>query len=363
MTMSVAETAIVVRGVGPKVPLDVDELKFIFSEVCSVGRCLVLPNNVGIVLIGDPSHRDAVIRRLQGTLYMGIHKLHLDSLSPEDVGAIEQMMGKEDAQARTPGMQSMATPNGCMKESRGKLNDPVDEIVAAVGSLDDGARERLIRAISSTPVTAKKPRNILLGNIQQVGIKSEPLSCTPEASRPGSSRHQDLTNVTMLVDTDSIALPKLSIFSGVTAFNGEPKPGETTYTQFNYQVRCLIRDGKISDSAIMQAVRRAVKGSAADTLLAMGEAVTPQRMLSKFEVVYGNVLTREQTLEEIYAARQREGELTAPWCSRLENLAAVAIDKGAISKQCSDEIIRSKFWTGLSNDYIKQQTRHKFDDI
>jgi hypothetical protein len=45
---------------------------------------------------------------------------------------------------------------------------------------------------------------------------------------------------------------------------------------------------------VIQAVRRSLKGKAADLLLHMGEDISVDRILENFEVVFGEVKTAEQ---------------------------------------------------------------------
>lgn len=352
--MDISNTAVVIRGLPAEGSIDLDELKFILASESEVRKFCCLDKNIVIAILTDSSHASTVVRKMNGSLYQREYPLQFTKLLPHEVHMVEEMLGVDRD----------------TKPKNKSGDSAVQDLLQTINSLEDSARAQIIDSLVNmrTPAS-KKRRNIALENSSFSNLKpghSTPRELKKETAtqRGGGSVGNVLNeNVTMLVDTEAISTPKLSIFSGVLTASGEPKPGETSYNQFRYQVRCLIRDGKFSDSAIMQAVRRATKGAAADILLTMGETVVPRQMLTKFEVIYGNVLTNEQALEAIYSARQRENEMVAAWAGRLERLTAEAVDKGALTQIAAREVSRSKFWTGLRADGLKQQTRHKFDDL
>jgi len=110
----------------------------------------------------------------------------------------------------------------------------------------------------------------------------------------------------------------------------------------------------------LPAIRKSVKGTAADVLLNLGERVSPDEIVNKFEVIFGNVLSVEALLEEFYTARQSDTEMVAEWSCGLESLLAKARQRGA-SLSNIDGMLRSKFWASLRDDRVKNGTRHRFD--
>ena len=84
------------------------------------------------------------------------------------------------------------------------------------------------------------------------------------------------------------------MFSQVSVFSGD-----VSYSHWNYDVNCLVKEH--SDSTIMSAVRRSLKGSPSEVLLHLGEDVKVKTVLEKFDIVFGNVFAIEQLLEKFYS--------------------------------------------------------------
>ena len=153
----------------------------------------------------------------------------------------------------------------------------------------------------------------------------------------------------------AIQPPRLPVFSG-----SEAKTGEVSFSLWLYEVHCLQADG-LTDAMILQAIRRSLRGQAADVLLHAGENVSLNKLLEKFEVVFGEVGTSEAVLEAFFSSKQGNKESVAMWGCRLENLLRQAKKKGAIESCASESMLRSKFWSGLVNANIKMALRHFFD--
>ena len=91
-----------------------------------------------------------------------------------------------------------------------------------------------------------------------------------------------------------VNFPKLPPFSG-----GDNK-GEASFSQWKYELKCLMRDPLYQESTVLQSVRRSLKGTAAGVLLHLGEKASLAGVLEKFEIVFGDVLSTEQILENIF---------------------------------------------------------------
>jgi hypothetical protein len=106
-----------------------------------------------------------------------------------------------------------------------------------------------------------------------------------------------------------------------------------------------------------------VRGTAADVLLHLGNTITVQTVIDKFDNIFGDVLPMDVLFEKFYTARQKEGESVAAWACRLEDILAklMARDPMAIASGAAQGMIRSKFWSGLSDDKVKNALRHRFD--
>ena len=97
-------------------------------------------------------------------------------------------------------------------------------------------------------------------------------------------------------------------------------------------------------------------------LLNLGEDVTPHNILQKFEVIFGVALSAEALLEEYYTARQKDGEAAAVWGCRLESILNKVHRRGYVTNNLP-EMLRTKFWSGLIEERVKNAIRHKFDAI
>ncbi|XP_033731005.1 paraneoplastic antigen Ma2 homolog, partial [Pecten maximus] len=154
-------------------------------------------------------------------------------------------------------------------------------------------------------------------------------------------------------------VPKISSFSG----DESPQRGETTYEGWRYEVRCLASDSTLSEELVLQAIRKSLRGIARQTLIPLGPMATLDEVLKKLDTFFGNVASNEVVLQQFYSATQKEGESVTAFVCRLEALLQLAINSGHVSPSARDDMIRSKFWTGLRCDRLKGQTRHKYDSI
>lgn len=153
----------------------------------------------------------------------------------------------------------------------------------------------------------------------------------------------------------AVQLPRLPVFSG-----SDTKSGEVSFSLWAYEIQCLQTEG-VSEAMILQAIRRSLRGHAAEVLLHAGDKVSLKTLLDKMEVVFGDVGTSEAVLEAFFSAKQGNKESVALWGCRLEELLRQARKKGAVDACASDSMLRSKFWSGIANANIKMALRHFCD--
>ncbi len=130
--------------------------------------------------------------------------------------------------------------------------------------------------------------------------------------------------------------------------------------QWRYEVTCLTMEGH-SKLVILQAVRRSLRGTAAEIMRNLGNQITVDKLLSRLDVTFGNVLSTEQLFQEFYSARQRPDESISGWAGRLEALLTQLREQGSLNPAASQDMLRSKFWSGLGSDSNRMSSRHKFD--
>ena len=151
---------------------------------------------------------------------------------------------------------------------------------------------------------------------------------------------------------------KLSNFSGDTGAKGE-----VNYEQWKFEVKSMVKDKIYHEGVILQAIRRSLRGSSSEVLMTLGEDVTVEEVLAKFDHLFGNVLPPEIVLEQFYSARQKDDESVTLWVCRLEELLAQVSRKqpALLSKDTAQGMLRTKFYSGLRSGVLRNAVRHKFD--
>ncbi|MCG7867590.1 MAG: hypothetical protein JAY74_14665 [Candidatus Thiodiazotropha taylori] len=188
----------------------------------------------------------------------------------------------------------------------------------------------------------------------------------PKFNFPGVSpvpRFQQLLNNSQPFNTSYIAqpynAPKLPFFSG----SEEPSKGEVTYEVWSFEVKCLQNTPYLQESVLLQSIRTSLKGSARSLLVPLGEKATVTDILNKLDGFYGNVSSSETLIQTFYSDFQKESETIVQYGSRLEQTLSRAIRYGHIDFVAKDAMLRSKFWTGLRSQQLKNSTRHLYDSI
>ncbi|XP_070573537.1 modulator of apoptosis 1-like [Ptychodera flava] len=150
----------------------------------------------------------------------------------------------------------------------------------------------------------------------------------------------------------SLEFPRIVVSSG---------KGDVTYEMWRYEVRGLLRDDVFPEAIIMQAVRKSLRAAAAEVLLHVGEDVTVSRCIDKMDMVFGKVLPPEAVLEKFYTARQSKSEKIAEWACRIEGLLDELRQRQTMARETLETMLRTKFFSGLQNDQIRNAIRHKYD--
>jgi hypothetical protein len=156
------------------------------------------------------------------------------------------------------------------------------------------------------------------------------------------------------VNTSLYQAPKVSFFSG------ESHKGDVSFEIWKAEVISL-RSAGYSSASIMYAIRRSIKGRAADLVLSMGIHATLDMVLDKFQRIFGTVSTPELLLEQYYSSRQLPNETVAEWACRLEEILHKLEERGCPVVGQSISMLRSKFWSGLRDINVKNALRHMYD--
>ncbi|XP_046342470.2 uncharacterized protein LOC124123221 [Haliotis rufescens] len=157
--------------------------------------------------------------------------------------------------------------------------------------------------------------------------------------------------------THYVQPPRISTFSGSDA------KGESSFESWVFEVKCLLRDRDYPTSILTQAVRKSLKGEAGKVVLLLGESASVEEILAKLDSIYGVVSSADTLLQDFFTDCQKDSESVATWACRLEDtLMKVKMKGDFINEGSGDCILKTKFWSGLKNDRLKDATRHKFDD-
>ena len=196
------------------------------------------------------------------------------------------------------------------------------------------------------------PLDLPFSNVRQHPDHRHPTSTPVVAPTQIAPSQPQLSPPPGFAPFQSLQYPKIIFFSG-------DQGKDASYQQWRNEVVCLMNEGHPTPN-ILQGIRRSLKGTAADALLNTGEDTTPQKIVKKFDVIFGDALSSEALLEEYYTARQKEGEPAAVWGCRLESVMNKVHRRGYLSANIA-EMLRTKFWSGLRDERVKNAIRHKFD--
>jgi len=147
-------------------------------------------------------------------------------------------------------------------------------------------------------------------------------------------------------------VPRLAMFSDQTSKD------TVSYEIWKSEVRGL--SNQYAEGLVMQAIRRSVRGRAAEVVLHEGDKGL-NAVLEKMDGLFGNVLPVEQLMERFYIAEQGKSEDVATWACQLEDLIGKLKDRKAVSEEVGSSMIRTKFFTGLREEKMKNALRHKYD--
>ena len=150
-------------------------------------------------------------------------------------------------------------------------------------------------------------------------------------------------------------VPRISIFFG------EEQKGEVyNYDTWAYEVRCLRAEGSYSDEVLLQAIRRSLKGHAADQLRYLGVKPSIEAILDSFNSTYGMIETPESILKKFYACKQSPNETVSSYCIRIEAIHAKALEMGALTT--ASGMLKRVFHKGLTPQ-LRHLSGYKFEMV
>ena len=181
---------------------------------------------------------------------------------------------------------------------------------------------------------------------------------------------QGMMRKMMGLDKQPVASPSSagSFFRGETimvqekphlpTFSGGVK--DTSYGRWKHEVACL--ETKHSEVIVLDAVRKSLKTPAADSLRQLGTSPTLKQIAKKMDSLYGSVLSGPAIMEKFYK-ESRADSSCAQWSIALEDWVYQAAEKNAIPRSTVPATLKHKFWSGLTDDKIKNALRHRYEDL
>lgn len=143
----------------------------------------------------------------------------------------------------------------------------------------------------------------------------------------------------------------------LSSFSGDPKTSnDVTFKQWKFEVESLRNDGN-PDARVVSCMLRSLRGRAFEALMNLGTSATVDRVLEKFERLYGEVQQPEVQLQNFFDATQHSEESVSSWACRLESiLTGLHLWQGELR-----QMLRSKFWSGLFDERVKDSIRHHYE--
>lgn len=149
----------------------------------------------------------------------------------------------------------------------------------------------------------------------------------------------------------------------IPTFSGSTSKADTSFESWKFEVKCLMNENSYNKDLLLQGVRKSLRGEAGTLCMHLGEHASIEDILRKLEGVYGIVERGTTLLQQFYNAKQEGSESVAEYGCRLEEIVNRAISRGAVAKEQANEMLRSKLWTGLKDERVRNATRHKYDMI
>lgn len=154
-------------------------------------------------------------------------------------------------------------------------------------------------------------------------------------------------------------VPFLPIFSGTDKENlGK---SEVSFEYWSHMVNGIVTDGGYSTALIRQAIRKSLRGEAAQVLLQIPSDTDTSKIISTLGEYYGKVVSKETSWQLFFSAAQLPKESVVSWKSRLEGLMYRATLTEELCSSEREERLKNQFWSGLCNSKVKEASRHRYD--
>lgn len=235
--------------------------------------------------------------------------------------------------------------------------DKAGKILDKDSSLSDSQLNQIISALKNNG------EYVVLTKSEYASLQNPVGSSTPAPRKSlsdfiKSQQANDFSSHTSQLQLPKFEVPKLPYFSG----DQPPLKGDETYAVWRFETKCLLSEN-LPEQIILQVIRRSLRGTARRTLISLGEHASSCDILDKLDILFGEVSTNESVMQSFYNASQKISENVTAYGCRLEALLQVAVESGHVTVAARNDMLRSKFWTGLRDEKLKILTRNKYDSI
>lgn len=185
--------------------------------------------------------------------------------------------------------------------------------------------------------------------------------CTSDPVR--SAQPDSTAQVNFLPNSDADTLSVLGRVPRISTFSGSNTKTDVSFEAWEFEVKCLMNDRTMNRDLLLQGVRKSLRGEPCKLCIHLGETASVETIIRKLEGVYGIVESGTTLLQQFYNARQENDESVAVYGCRLEEIVNRAINRDAIAPSQANEMLKSKFWTGLKDERVKNAARYKYEKI
>lgn len=169
--------------------------------------------------------------------------------------------------------------------------------------------------------------------------------------------------VTIPAISDADAQSVLGRVPRISTFSGSNTKTDASFEAWKFEVKCLMNDKSVNRDLLLRGVRKSLRGEPSKLCIHLGETASVETIMKKLEGVYGIVESGTTLLQQFYNAKQENDESVAVYGCRLEEIVNKAINRDAVAQDQANEMLKSKLWTGLKDERVRNAARYKYEMI
>ena len=144
----------------------------------------------------------------------------------------------------------------------------------------------------------------------------------------------------------------------ICSFSGTDK--DATFELWEAEILGLQQEG-YSEGRLKMAIRRSLKGQAANTMIQVDAQSTVFDILDKFRGLYGPITEGNALVLTFCNAKQYAKETVREWGMRLGMLMRNLMKQEHYPKGKREYMLKQNLWDGLHDSYLRDSTRHMLD--